>query len=285
MAEPSCSISSPSDSWKVPVNAPSIPISVVENTTKLTPYLTIHPAVEYSLTVDAKRSSVSSSRVLSITSAVKIGDVLLVTLAGVCAGAKPPVSSTVRIEFVAEAPFPLKLGTLIEAPQGTTTLAFDDAFLPYQPFATISFSVAGAPHATYPPGNVAGPSDRYGVVACIGGACNTPENGGTGRGPSVATYFRLDASQICVNGRATGKVTRAITASAHIPAAPSDPESAVGNITIDCSKASERELSGGPGASSGCECNTRRSSAPGASGLAFLLGLWWLRRQRNHGRV
>ncbi|MFO0665950.1 MAG: MYXO-CTERM sorting domain-containing protein [Polyangiaceae bacterium] len=293
---PSCSIRSPSSTWKVPVNAPRVPVFVAENSGgKLTPSVTLSPNAEYTLLADSGTPRPDYYRTLTLTGDnLSVGDVFNVTLGGTCANAPSWMQMetfSMTIELVASAPAPTVLGTMAENPQGTTLLTLDPSFHPYRQVATITFTRNGASLGEYAPGQTASAGDRYGVIACVGGACD-PRPGAPLAG---AQPLRLGANDVCKEGRDSGVVEVPLSAQAHIPGATAQPAAVTGSIHVDCGKATDQELGKGTGTApntvangnavgTGCSVGATGATTSGALSALFGLALVGFGRRRREPR-
>lgn len=279
---PACRFETPTDTWKIPVNAPGVPFSILENSgAKLTPEITIEPSAEYTVTTDAGSQAPLTSRILKIAGA-KAGDTYKVTLGGTCVGGPNPSPTVFTVEYVAEAPTPLTVGTFAEAPQGLTKLTFDAGFLPHLQVASILILADESPLGNYGPGGMfPGPGDNYGVRACVGGACNT--------GDAHVRPMDLSAATVCKAGRASGVVKVALKTRTRLIGATDPLPEVQGEIHVDCSKATDSELGIGPSTpvaskATGCSVGTLATSTTGslsaASVCALALGLAFARRRK-----
>lgn len=235
---PRCDIGSNATRWKIPVNT-AVPIFVEESSgAKLTPTVTVSPSAEYTLTADTGSPRPEYYRLLKIPSA-KAGDIYDVTLGGTCNSGTVVTPVSLRVEFTAESPLPVTLGTMAETTQGTTILTLDASYLPFQQVSQIDVSAAGSVIGDYPAGIALTEADVFGVRACVGGVCTV----NTSNSPLLrAKLISMSPALFCKNGRASGVVEVNLSAQARIPGAATQPSAVSGTIHVDCAKATDSEL-------------------------------------------
>ncbi|MFO0665949.1 MAG: hypothetical protein U0174_18505 [Polyangiaceae bacterium] len=278
-ARPECVVSSPSASWRIPVNVPSVPFAVWETGgARTTLAVTVTPQTKVDIVADTTSGSPASSRRLVFGEA-KAGDVFDVSIAGNCIGGTTPNAVALHVEFVAAAPLPTTLGTLTEAPLGRTLLTLDPAFAPFIPQTTLSFGTFGS----YAAGRTVHDGDTYGVLACVGGACG--ESGAAVPNvPPASSPLVVLAANVCSRGRSTGMVTLDVVAKASIVGVDTSPLEAKGVLHVDCTKATEGELATTMPAT-GCSISpSERDARTTCATLASVAFAGLLARRRRRSR-